>query len=307
VAPAPLLLALTVFGVKRNRPPAEIESAVLSKLISLLDFTGRRRRRIRARPFPDEWRRIVRRAVPYCKLLTPEEQHELEGHVQVLLEEKHFEGAGGLEMTDEVRLSIAAQAALLLLNRGEPDYYPGLSSIIVYPASYVAPAKQQRPDGTIVEGPQARSGESWLRGNVVLSWRDVRHGAGDEGDGRNVVIHEFAHQLDGATGETNGAPPMPSAEASREWSRVLAREFDELRAQLRHTPRTFLGRYAATSPAEFFAVATEKFFEEPIELRERHRDLYEQLKSYFRQDAAERFETWRRKRPTTTTTTPQTS
>jgi Mlc titration factor MtfA (ptsG expression regulator) len=246
----------------------------------------RRRERLRATPLPEEWRRIVLRNVPYYRCLPPEKQAELDGLIQVFLAEKSFEGAGGLAMTDEIRLTIAAQACMLLLGR-EPHFYPGLDAIIVYPHAYVSRMARRRPDGTIDDGPQVRLGESWKQGALVLSWDDVVSGAGDIHDGHNVVFHEFAHQLDSEHGLADGAPLLEKRSMYVAWARVLGEEYKDLVKKLRKHAPTFLDAYAATSPAEFFAVATEFFFEKSRAMRAGHPELYEQLKSFYHQDPAE--------------------
>lgn len=249
----------------------------------------KRRRRLRARPLPEAWQAVIDRNVPHGRLLSKADREQLNGHARVLLAEKHFEGCGGLELTDEIRVTIAAQASLLLLNR-ETDYYPKLSSILVYPARYVAETTRRLPDGTVVEGDEIRAGESWYRGAVVLSWDDARHGAVDWRDGHNVVLHEFAHQLDSESGAVNGAPALADDAAYAEWERIMSREFERLQEDLRRRRRTVLRPYGATSPPEFFAVATETFFERPVELRSEHPELYEQLRGFYRQDPAGRLE-----------------
>jgi Mlc titration factor MtfA (ptsG expression regulator) len=248
----------------------------------------RRRRRLRATPLRDEWRNIIRRNVPYYACLPADRQVELDGLVQVFLAEKSFEGAGGLEMTDEIRLTIAAQACVLLLGR-DPHFYPGLDAIIVYPQAYVSRLARRQPDGTVTDGPQVRLGESWKQGALVLSWDDVVRGARDVHDGHNVVFHEFAHQLDGENGDTDGVPPLESRPMYSAWARVLGTEYEDLASRLGRHASTFLNPYAATSPAEFFAVATEFFFERPLAMRSSHPELYDQLMSFYRQDPA----TWR--------------
>lgn len=247
---------------------------------------NRRRERLRATPLPDEWRSIVQRNVPYCQCLPPETLTELEGFIQIFLAEKSFEGAGGLTMTDEIRLTIAAQACMLLLGR-EPHFYPGLDAIIVYPHAYVSRMARRRPDGTVSDAPQVRLGESWKQGVLVLSWDDVVSGAGDIHDGHNVVFHEFAHQLDAEHGLADGAPPLEKRSMYVAWARALGTEYEDLVTRLRRHAPTFLDAYAATSPAEFFAVATEFFFEKPQAMRAGHAELYEQLKAFYRQDPAE--------------------
>jgi Mlc titration factor MtfA (ptsG expression regulator) len=253
----------------------------------MFGFKHRRRQRLRDRPFPPEWLAILERNVPYYGLLTPEEQLELQGDIQVFLGEKRFEGCG-LEITDEIRVTIAAQACILLLHRQTEDY-PKMRSIMVYPHHYFANAKRALPDGTVLEGPHARLGESWYRGPVVLSWDDVRQGAADVHDGHNVVFHEFAHQLDSESGANEGAPALPRKSMYLAWARVLGQEYEHLHERLEHHRRTFIDAYGATNPAEFFAVITEAFFEQPIQLKRKHPELYEQLRLFYQQDPAVRF------------------
>lgn len=229
--------------------------------------------------------RIVERNVPYYKCLPEEYQTELQGLIQVFLEEKEFEGCGGVEMTDEIRLTIAAQACILLLGR-EGDFYPTLRSILVYPHAYVAELRQDQPDGTVVEGSQPRLGESWSRGHVVLSWNDVLRGASDIHDGHNLVFHEFAHQLDYESGATEGGPELSKRSVYLAWARVLSKEYQGLIESIEKHRPTLLDAYGATSPAEFFAVSTECFFEKPVELQRRHPELYEQLRFFYKQDPA---------------------
>jgi len=247
----------------------------------------RRRRKIREQPFPASWTGILVRNVPYYGLLPPEDQEEMKGHIQVFLAEKRFEGLGGIEINDEIRVTIAAQACVLLLHR-KTDYYPGLISILVYPHPYFVKATRRLPDGTVMEGDEVRLGESWSRGQVVLSWDDVRRGAADAHDGLNVVFHEFAHQLDSESGKAQGAPVLPRSSMYIAWARVLGHEYEQLVEDLKHHRKNCLRSYGATSPAEFFAVATEAFFEQPNQLLHCHPDLYEQLRLFFQQDPAHR-------------------
>jgi len=259
---------------------------MLSRLLDILDFKERRWAKLRARPFPLEWVLILERNVSAYAALTADEKERLHQHINVFLHEKRFEGVEGLEITDEIRVTIAAQACLLILNR-PTRYYPTLSSIIVYPRGYlVRGAQMRRPDGTIIEGDSHRLGESWHRGNVVLSWDDVRHGAADADDGRNVALHEFAHQLDGEYLGVEGAPLLHDRGMYTAWARVLGAEYAKLVEDVDEQRRTMLGSYAATNPAEFFAVATELFFERPRQLKERHPELYEQLRLCYGQDPA---------------------
>lgn len=243
----------------------------------------KRRERLRAQQMPTAWAEIIERNVPYCRRLSPEDRRELQGHVQVFLAEKRFEGCGGLEITDEIRLTIAAQACVLLLHR-ETDYYPQLRVILVYPHTYIAETARRYAGGIVIEGREIRLGESWAQGAIVLSWDDVLRGAADIHDGHNVVMHEFAHQLDSESGVAEGAPVLPRRSMYIAWARVLKAEYEHLLDDMAHHRDTVLDSYAGTNPAEFFAVATEVFFEKPAELKTRHRALYEQLKLFYHQD-----------------------
>jgi len=254
--------------------------------MDLFGFKRRRRRRLKDRPFPPEWLEVLRRNVPYYRLLSEAEQAELRGHIQVFLAEKRFEGCGGLEMTDEIRVTIAAQACILLLGR-RIDYYPMMKSIFVYPHAYEFPiGRYEHWVGR--EGVQPRLGESWYRGPVVLSWDDVGKGASDIHDGHNVVLHEFAHQLDSENGQTDGAPALERRSMYVAWARVLSEEFRRLNEDIDEGRPNVLDDYGGTSPAEFFAVATEVFFERPLDLRREKPELYEQLKAFYGQDPAAR-------------------
>ena len=242
-----------------------------------------RRRKIIERPFPSEWREILARIFPIGRL-SDAERSKLEDIAKVILAEKHFEGASGLSVTDEMRVTIAGQAALLILNRPH-DYYPRLVSIIIYPGQYIAPHREETPIGVVIEGEQIRAGESWSRGAVVLSWEDVRTDAAGIRSGRNVVLHEFAHQLDAENGDVDGVPVIPP-DRYPEWERVMSAEYERLRAAVEAGQSTFLDPYGATNPAEFFAVATEYFFTAADGMRRALPDVYEQLRLFYRQDPA---------------------
>ena len=247
---------------------------------------SRRRERLRAERFPDHWRRIIETRVPMFARLSPDDQRELLGHVHVLLEEKHFEGAGGLLMRDEVRVTIAAQAAVLLLHR-DADYFPRLTSVIVYPTGYVAREATSADGGIWSEEDEPLLGHTQrdLRA-LVLAWDDAKAGAADPDDGHNLVLHEFAHQLDFEDGSTDGTPVLASGAAVREWARVFEAELKALRRAADAGEPTVLDPYGAEDPAEFFAVATEAFFERAAELRRRHAPLYDELRRFYRQDPA---------------------
>lgn len=253
--------------------------------MNVLFITASRRNRLRSQPFPPAWGRILEQEVPLCNSLPPADLEELKGHIQIFLAEKQFEGSGGLPMTDKIRVTIAAQACLLLLHR-ETDYYPGLSSIVVYPDEYLAPFEEMDESGVVTMGTDRRSGESWEQGTLVLSWADVQM-AGVDGEGAyNVVLHEFAHQLDAEDGVTDGTPYFPKRAVRKHWQRTLETEYERLKDDAARGIVLVLDPYGAESPAEFFAVATEAFFENPRGLREHHLALYEELASYYQQDPA---------------------
>ena len=242
-----------------------------------------RRKGLRARPFPAAWRGILDRRVPYYRLLPPDLQRQLQGHIQVFLAEKPFIGCDGLEITDEVRVTIAAQACLLILNRGS-SYFPNLSQILVYPGAFVIERLRAEPSGILQEQRQVLSGESWTHGQVVLSWDDTVAGAAIVDDGRNVVIHEFAHQLDQEKGYANGAPWLGRRDRYPRWSQVLSEEFARLQFQAATQQPSLISYYGATNPAEFFAVVSEVFFEQPREMAALHPALYEELRALYRID-----------------------
>ncbi len=252
-------------------------------------FKKRRQARIRTRPFPSAWHGLLVSRYPLYSRLAPADRHELEGWIQIFLAEKRFEGCGGQEITDEVRVLIAAQACLLLLHR-DTDCYPLLHSILVYPSSYIAKTWHWERDGTLVEGEQERGGESWPHGTVVLAWDGAFAGAVELDKGRNLVLHEFAHQLDEEDGIADGAPLLSGSNylqvrhRYQTWAQVLSEEFQQLRRAANDGQATVLDTYGAQNPAEFFAVATETFFEKPGRLQERHPALYAQLKEFYRQD-----------------------
>ncbi len=249
-------------------------------------FKQRRRQRLRAQPFPPAWRSIVERNLAIFRRLPPEDQAELFGAIQVFIAEKHFEGCGGLKVTDEIRVTIAAQACLLLLHR-ETDYYPQLTTILVYPSSYIA-REDRYVGGNIWEaGGEGRLGHTGSDlGSLVLAWDAAKGGAADPADGRNLVLHEFAHQLDFEDSATDGTPPLPGRPEYQAWAKVMRREFEALQAAEETGAPTVLDHYGAENPAEFFAVATEAFFETPRALRAEKPELYAQLTQFYRQDPA---------------------
>ncbi len=249
----------------------------------MLGWKERRRRQVRERPFPADWRSVLEDSVPLYRRLPPEDREELHGHVQVLLVEKHFEGTAGLDVTDRMRLIVAAQAAILLLHR-PVDYFPKLVSVLLYPGEYSVQEEVEADDGLIEEVDEARVGESWQTGTLILSWEDVERDL--VSDLQNVVLHEFAHQLDAESGETNGAPILADRDLRRRWADAMSDAFERLTDAVGRNEETLLDPYGVEDPAEFFAVATEAFFLLPIELEEDDSELYVVLRDYFRQDPA---------------------
>jgi len=243
-----------------------------------------RRKRIFAKSFPEEFRQIVQKNVPLYNRLPDSLKEQLHGLIHVFMAEKDFEGCGGLELTNEIKVTIAAQACILLLNR-KTKYFPKLRTILVYPHTYVA--KTVSSDGTItIDGQSVRLGESWQNGPVVLAWDSVKGGTLNITDARNVVLHEFAHQLDQEDGAADGAPILERRSRYAAWARVLSNEYDRLqRKKIKHR-RSVLNKYGATNPAEFFAVATETFFEKSKQMEKKHPQLYDELKSYYKLDPA---------------------
>jgi MtfA peptidase len=247
-------------------------------------FKSRRRTRLRAEPPPPGWRAILERNLSVFNRLSPEDQNELLGHTRIFLAEKHFEGSGGLELTDEIRVTIAAQACLLLLHR-ETDYYPELTSIIVYPSGYTAVEERHIGGGVWSDAAEDRLGHTGQRLRaLVLAWDTVRRGAAAPMDGENLVLHEFAHQLDFENQRTDGTPALESRGDYLAWARVMSAEFEALRDATDSGIPTLLDGYGATDPAEFFAVITEVFFERPRALRKLHPALFDQLQRFYRQD-----------------------
>jgi len=242
-----------------------------------------RRRRIRRQPFPAEWRQVLRRRVPYFHTLPADLQLQLKKRIQVFLAEKPFIGCAGLEVTEEMRVTIAAQACLLVLHR-RGECFANLRQILVYPGPFAVDKLHADGSGVVEDRRQVLAGESWTLGQVVLSWEDALAGAASPHDGRNVVIHEFAHQLDQESGRANGAPPMAGRTRRARWARVLEAEFRALQDCVRDDRPTLFSAYGAGDPAEFFAVVSEAFFEQPGPLAAAHRELYRVLSDYYRVD-----------------------
>jgi Mlc titration factor MtfA (ptsG expression regulator) len=244
-----------------------------------------RRSSIYKKPLPDGFIHILRNNVSHYQHLPEDLKSRLHGLINVFLEEKVFIGCAGLHVTDEMRLTIAGNACLLLLNLNR-DYYPGFTSILIYPDTYVAQAVTY--DGTLEHHHDSvRAGESWHLGPVVLSWSDVVKGITHKGDGHNVVLHEFAHKLDEENSIMDGLPILRDSTQYREWKDILGSEYESLSIRVKKGKNTVLDEYATSSPPEFFAVATESFFEKSAAMNKKLPELYEQLSKYYGLDPIE--------------------
>jgi Mlc titration factor MtfA (ptsG expression regulator) len=238
-------------------------------------------------PAPESWRSILRSRVPLTNRLTPAERDRLLLRMQQLIGGCRWEGCAGLELTEEMRVMIAAQACLLVLAQpGEP--YPDLRNILVYPGTFRPRRFSWTPSADAGHEEDPALGESWKQGVVILAWDSAEAGARDPADGRNVVLHEFAHQLDGAKGELDGTPRLPQAMALASWTTMLEKDFDKLVVEVETGEPGVLDPYGATNRAEFFAVATETFFERPAELKAERPSLYVALRQFYGQDPAAR-------------------
>lgn len=234
-------------------------------------------------PVPGQWRSIVLDNIPFARQLDDSDLERLLKLTQVFLHEKHFEGAGGLELTEEIRVTIAAGACVLLLWMPDVGCYPLLRTVIVYPGAmvprYAGSSATRHPDPIL--------GQSWGSGVVILSWDSTRHGVFDPRDGKNLVLHEFAHQLDQEDGEADGVPVGLRAASLKTWGRVMEQRYSWLVKARRKGRESVLDQYGATNRAEFFAVATEAFFEKPRQLRGKKPDLYEVLADFYGVDPVE--------------------
>lgn len=248
----------------------------------------RRGRVLRLHPLADElWAEALRHPPELFASLAAAERERLRQWVTLFIHEKSFYGAHGLHLTPAMRVGIAAQACLPILNL-DLDCYAGWSSIVVYEDTFVAPREETDEDGIVHSGSEILAGEAWDGGPVVLSWADCAPGSYPHGSAGNVVIHEFAHKLDMQDGAANGRPPLPREMSSADWAAVLGAAYEELRQTLERGEEPLLDEYAAHDPAEFFAVVSEYFFMAPLYLRRVLPAVYQQLSGYYRQDPASR-------------------
>jgi len=255
-----------------------------------LSYLAREARSELLKPIPDGWFAEVRTGIPYIAALTPQEQALLLRHARQLLTGFRWEGCNGLELSEEMCLMIAAQAALLTWKRVDLPF-PRLKTVLVYPggafAHHPSPEGMSRDDG---EARTPMEGLSDSKGSIVLAWESVLAGAVGPDDGENVVLHEFAHQLDVADGIYDGVPLLPSAELTESWAATLVEAYEAFKESMTAGAPGPLDPYALTSKVEFFAVASSTFFERPGELRAAYPALYRRLAEYFAQDPAELLE-----------------
>ncbi len=259
---------------------------VIAVALLLFVYPRYRRRKLDDTQFPSAWLPILRKNLSVYKALWPDQQTQLRKLITRFLGSKKFVGCAGQQITDEIRVTIAAHACLLLLNRPSHEY-EDLRTILVYPSNFKVTRDKRDEFGLVSANETVLAGESWSNGKVILAWDNVEQGVRDFSDGYNVVLHEFAHQLDHESGVTNGSPLLYSKGAYSNWARIFSEEFAALQLATNEARHTIIDQYGATDPAEFFAVVTETFYERPHDLAERHPALFDELKSYYLVDPRE--------------------
>ena len=265
--------------------------AALGLILALIGqpwITAYRQRRVLAHPFPPYWRQILRQRVPLLRSLPADLQIRLRERIQIFLAEKAFIGCAGLVVTEEMRVVVAAQACLLVLHRSMRAY-DNVRQVLLYPGPFVTRRTVTDVAGVQQEQRNVLSGESWTQGQVILSWPDVLQGAIVAHDGQNVVLHEFAHQLDQENGAAHGAPPPVAGDAAHNpalWQQTFSAAYTYLQTQVLHGEQGLFNHYGAQSPAEFFAVATEVFFEQAVAMAAQFPALYQALRGYYQVDPA---------------------
>src|ERR1043166_934029 len=248
-------------------------------------FRNRRRRKITAEPFPPAWEAILQNNVGHLAFFSDTERNALRRATQIFVAEKSFEGCRGQPIDDEVRVTIAAEASILILGMSD-FFFDNVQTVLVYPDEFLVPDRRPIGDELSVEGESVHLGEAHWHGPVIVAWNETLKGARDPGYGQNLVFHEFAHQLDMLNGEPDGVPVIHEITLRHRWAEVMEREYDRLCEAADRHKKTLLDPYGATDEAEFFAVVTECFFDLPWELEKRHADLYGVLRDYFNQDPA---------------------
>jgi MtfA peptidase len=263
--------------------------SVIAGLIAPPLLRRRRRRLAFGQVLPEPMRVAIARNVPVTLSLPPDLARRLDGLIVSFLAEKQFVGCNGLEITDEIRATIAAQACLLLL--GRLGLYDELQSILVYPGAFWVEDEVHDDDGLVTQRRRELSGEAWDSHRIILSWEDIEETARQPADGYNVVLHEFAHYLDA---EGRGLAPLPRSQSTRgrvrssdAWHKDLVAEYEALCDSVDRGELTFLDPYAAEDEIEFFAVVSEEFIECPAELRTAHPRLYALMREYYGIDPAE--------------------
>ena len=258
--------------------------SLLALLVAVIFYVvfwpGLRRKRIEQRPFPPEWETILQENLPIYRGMSPDHRHQLQNLVKRFIADKKFIGCAGQQITDAIRITIAGNACLLLLNRNS-GCYPQLDSVLVYPSTFLVSREERDEAGLVSVHHSELVGESWSQGKIILAWDDVERGVGNFRDGYNVVLHEFAHELDHEDGVTNGVPLLRTRGAYNSWAKVFAAEYAQLQASADRDEPTLLDHYGATDPAEFFAVATETFFEKPLQMQVHHGALFAELMNYY--------------------------
>ncbi|WP_223112465.1 zinc-dependent peptidase [Pseudomonas syringae] len=257
----------------------------------------RRRRTLARHPVADELWQKVRERLPILDGLSAGQDATLRDACVLFLNDKYLSALPGVELDDEQRLFLAAQAQLPVLGLGDLNWYQGFHEIVLYPDDFVSPQRHRDASGVEHEWDGEHSGEAWLQGPVILAWPGVL--SSGDWDGYNLVIHELAHKLDMLNGDANGLPPLHSDMRMTEWASTMQHAFDDLNRQLDEDPDadTAIDPYAAQDPAEFFAVTSEYFFSAPDLLHSTYPSVYEQLKAFYRQDPLARLDALRQHAP----------
>jgi len=246
------------------------------------------RKKILEAPFKEEWESILSSKWTLWTKFGEGQRDRLRDIIRIVVDEKSWEGCGGLEVDEAKQVIISAMAGVLLLDR-DLDYFPNVHAILVYPEAYVQSHELVDEDGLVHAG-SANLGEAWYNGPVVLSWKDTEESAVNPGHAANVVQHEFAHTLDMLTGMTNGTPPMRTRDAYASWHELMTRHYEEIRSIYERGGRDVIRPYGVSNVAEFFAVGTETFFDAPIMFHERRPELFEAFLGFYGVDPRPWFE-----------------
>jgi MtfA peptidase len=231
----------------------------------------------------DLWTSLSRH-VPLIASLQPDEQDKLRALTKSFLDDKAIVGAAGFEPNGAQRLAIAAQASIPVIHLGY-DWLDGFKEVIVYPGEFNVRHEGRDENGLVVEGDQARLGEAWERGPMVLAWSEIEEDIVDPHSGSNVVIHEIAHKLDMQNGRANGMPPLHKGMSWHTWTQAMQQAFDDMNMRLSRNWPTEIDAYGASAPEEFFAVATESYFSAPAALKNAYPDVFSQLDQFYRPPA----------------------